>query len=315
MPLPDERALRWIVSRYARLRAAHGEVLGTPELVLPTAEFFPDEVTATPEGIEILLRRMLGYAPVAHGLPVKLGFVAPDESAGGGGGCSSAGCDKPGTPKIEDSGRVVELEDGYGLTLSVGDVGHPVLLTSTLARGVGGLVLAEADEAVPPAEQGATSEIAAVACGLGVLLLNGSHVVAKACGGLRMHQGTHLPVDELAVSVALFLRVHEKKPAAARSHLATTQREEFDEAMRWVDSNDALVDALAHAPASLADGHFAIEPVRGVLARWLAGRKRPQAPSDLAVPASKRPPKTEAERARLAEARALVEKALAGESE
>jgi hypothetical protein len=43
MDLPNDDALRFIVSTYARLRAAHGESIGDPTLLQPTAEFFPDE--------------------------------------------------------------------------------------------------------------------------------------------------------------------------------------------------------------------------------------------------------------------------------
>ena len=96
---------------------------------------------------------------------------------------------------------VHELENGYRVVVSATDVGNPDVLSTSLARSVGALVLHEAGEhvgAVP-------SEIAAVVCGFGVLLLNGSAVWAKACGGLRMAQATVLPVEEMAVALALFV--------------------------------------------------------------------------------------------------------------
>ena len=64
MELPNEEDLRWIISRYAHLRAEHGEAIGTPELVEPTAEFFPDAFSPSPDGVAALVRRMLTYAPV-----------------------------------------------------------------------------------------------------------------------------------------------------------------------------------------------------------------------------------------------------------
>ena len=57
-----------------------------------------------------------------------------------------------------------------------------------------------------------------------------------------------------AVALALFLRLHDVKPGAARRHLETTQREAFEEALRWVDSNTPIVEALGAHPESLADG-------------------------------------------------------------
>jgi hypothetical protein len=175
--------------------------------------------------------------------------------------------------------------------------------------------LAEADESVHPDEAAMMSELCAAAAGYGILLTNGSYVVAKGCGGMKMHQGTHLAVSEHAVLLALFVRVHGHKPADARAHLETTQNEEFAEALRWVDSNPALVEALRDEPATLEDGVFSIEPVRGVFARWLAGRKKSPALGDAAPAPSKRPARSAAETARLAEARALVEKALASTEE
>ena len=71
MELPQEDDLRWIVSRYARLRAAHGEAIGTPELVEPTGEFFPDAFTPSPDGVAALMRRMLTYAPVSDALDAR----------------------------------------------------------------------------------------------------------------------------------------------------------------------------------------------------------------------------------------------------
>ena len=88
--------LRWLVSRYARLRAEHGEAIGTPVLVEPTATFFPDAFTPSPEGVGALVRRMLTYAPVSNNLQLELAFV---EGEGGGGSCGTGGCGDGGAEK------------------------------------------------------------------------------------------------------------------------------------------------------------------------------------------------------------------------
>src|ERR1700722_1844147 len=62
MDLPSDDALRWLVRTYARLRARYGEAIGTPALVQPTAEFFPDEFRLEASSVERFLRRILGYA-------------------------------------------------------------------------------------------------------------------------------------------------------------------------------------------------------------------------------------------------------------
>ncbi len=190
------------------------------------------------------------------------------------------------------------------------DVGEPVVLAASLARCVGGMVLGEAEEDVAEPERLATAEIAATLCGLGVLLLSGSCVYTKSCGGLRAHQGTVLDVPSSAVALALFLRVHERKPGEARRHLETTQREAFDEALRWVDSKPTMVEALRVHPESLADGIFPPEESKGIFARLFGGRAV-AAPEEMIAPVKRRVRSAEEEK-RLAEDRAIVEAALRG---
>ena len=273
-----------------------------------TGDYFPDDFSVDPKGIATLLERMLGYAPVAADLPFGLAFLeAEDKKAGG--ACGSGAC---GTGAKGDGaqGGVVEMEQGYGVTLAVADVGNPTLLTTALARSVGAILLAEAEEDIDAHEEGRMSELAATMTGFGVLLTAGAYVYAKGCGGVRVRQGTHLPVEDLAVALALFVRVHAQKPSSARAHLETTQREAFDEALRWVDSNPALVEALRSHPETLSDGVFRLEPARGILGRILA-KRRDATPTeaDLAK-AKKRSTRTEAELLRIAETKALVEEAL-----
>lgn len=304
MDLPTEDVLRWIVRTYARLRAAHGEAIGTPALVQPTGEFFPDAFQRDAASVERLLRRTMSYAPLAEDLGVELAFLAPDDDHAG--GCGSAACGTGGGAAAHPT--VQELDDRYRVLVAVTDVGNPDVLTASLARTVGALVLHEAGEDAQDAA-GPEAEIAAVACGLGVLVTNGAAVWAKSCGGLRMAQATILSVEEAAVALALFVAVHGVKAPAAQANLGATQREAFDHAVAWTDSNPALVEALRDRPEILEAGLFPIEPVRGLLGRWLHKRNvdKERAPVAAAAPVS------EDRRRRLEEARALVEEVLGGE--
>ena len=303
MDLPSDDALRWLVRTYARLRARHGDAIGVPALVQPTADFFPDEFRRDASSVERLLRRILGYSPVADDLGIELAFLAPEEGAGG--GCGSSACGPSGGGLARPC--IDELDDGYRVFVAAADVGNADLLSTSLVRAVGSLVLAEAGEAIEAGDE----EIAAVACGFGVLLANGASVWAKSCGGLRMAQATTLAVEEMAVALALFLAVHDGKTSGARAHLGATQREALDVATTWVESNPLLVEALRDRPASLEDGRFDLEPVRGLLGRWMHKR---QLEKELRAP---RPPAlapvSEDRRRRLEEARALVDEVLGGE--
>jgi hypothetical protein len=301
--LPTEEELRWLVSRYARFLAAHGEAIGRPELVLPTGDYFPDEVSVDPEGVLRIARRILRYAPVSDDIHLALGVLPEDESTGGG-GCGSGACGT-GPAGTARGGEAIETAEGYALTLAPRDAGHPTLLTTALVRAAGHVVLQEAEEDLGDDPIGARSELSASAVGLGVLLLSGAHVYGKSCGGVSIRQATHLCVEEHATLLALFCRVHDAKPSLARPHLGATQREALDSAVVWIDSNPNVVQALKLHPGSLADGLFPIERPKGLLGR-LFGRKPPQ----LEPAPTKRRARTEAEERRLAEAKALVDDAL-----
>jgi hypothetical protein len=310
MDLPSEDSLRWIVARYAALLAAHGEGIGSPHLVQPTGEDFPDAFELSGPGIARFLQRMIDYAPVSSDLDIQLRFLADDADGGscGTGGCGTGACgdgDKTG-PGLRD--RVLDGDESYVIELSDRDVAPPVRLATTFARSVGSLVLFEAEEDVDPADLGPMSEVVAAACGFGVLLLAGSHVVGKSCGGFRVARHTHLSTEELGVLLALFTRLHGVKPKDARAYLEPTQREAFDEALEWVDSNSAIVVDLDARPEMLADGVFKIQPVKGLFGRLFARPANP--PSELAPVSARRTPRSSEDQRRLDEARALVDAAL-----
>ena len=98
MELPSEDSLRWIVSRYAGLTARHGASIGTPDLVQPTGDYFPDAFTPSGEAVAQLLRRVLEYAPVRDGLDVRLRFLEDSDGAAGG-GCGTGSCGTGGSAK------------------------------------------------------------------------------------------------------------------------------------------------------------------------------------------------------------------------
>lgn len=312
----SDASLRSIVAQLAHLRAAYGEVLAEAELVEPTGDYFPDEFAMTNDGIQRLLDRMATYAPLSPSLAITLGVVAPDDDAtSSGGSCSTGGCGPsaggcgPGEATTSVLRPAVETDDGYVAVLAQADAGDSTVLTTSLARSLGRIVLFEAEEDLLPDEEGPMSELTAVGCGLGLLLLNGAAVYKKGCGGMKRHQATFLSVDELAFALALFLRVKGEKPSRARRHLEITQREAFDAALAWVDAQPTLLEALRTRPETLEDGVFTLEAPRGIFAK-LWSRKRDDELASFEPRTAPKVERTEAERKRLAEARALVDAAL-----
>ncbi len=275
MDLPPEESLRWIVSRYAGLWSRHGEAIGTPDLVQPTGDYFPDAFTPSGDGVARLVARLLEYAPVRQGLDVRLRFVEADGQEGGGcgtGGCGTGGCSTEKADQAVARDRVIETEEGYLLELPVESVGNPVVLTATLARTAGAIVLAEAGEEVRRDELGGMSELAAVVSGLGVLVASGAYVYGKSCGGARVSRHTHLSLEEAAVALALFTALHGIKPRVAKAYLETTQSAAFDEAFDWVESNPGVVTQLRTRPEVLEAGMFRCEETKGFFGKMLARR-------------------------------------------
>lgn len=299
----SEEKIRAIVAHLAQLRAEHGDAFAAPDLVEPNGEFFPDEFSLTPEGVNRVLQRMLSYAPVSDDLEIGLGFIEPDGQVQDS-GCGSGACGTGGLKEIARGGAI-ETDDGYAALLHVADVGEPTIMTTAIARAVGRIVLFEADVEIDARDEGALSELTAVAAGLGVIVLNGACVYKKGCGGMKRHQATFLDVEELALATALFVRATEQKPGTVRRHLEITQREAFDEQLAWVDAHPALVKSLAEHPESLADGVFELEPPKGFFSRLFA--KKDGGPESI-KPVSKRT-LSEDERRRIAEAKALVDEA------
>ncbi|MBX3203941.1 MAG: hypothetical protein KF764_02670 [Labilithrix sp.] len=300
-----EDQIRAIVAHLAHLRAAYGEAFAEPDLVEPNGDYFPDEFSLDPEGVDRLLRRMLGYAPLSEDLEIGLGFIEPDGEVKGG-GCGSGACGTGGLKEVARGGAV-ETEDGYAALVHVQDVGEPAILTAALARAAGRIVLFEADEDVDPRDEGALSELTALASGLGLILLNGACVYKKGCGGMKRHQATFLGLEEIALGLALFVRATKNKPGVVRRHLEVTQKETFDAALEWVDGQPALVAALADRPETLEDGVFPFEEKKGLFSRLFARKSSDDEPSVIHVRPRER---SEEERRRLAEAKALVDEAL-----
>jgi hypothetical protein len=316
MDLPPEETLRWVLRAYAEIRTALNRrggpaaaplelrpgAAGTPRLVQPDGEFFPDEFHHDMPSLERLLGRMAGYSPIGSGAALGVHLLeAEGEACESGGGCGCGSEEGAG----ERSGRVDPADEGYRVWIRPRDAGRAEVLTAVMARAIGAIVLHEAAAEIDDRR----SEMAAVACGFGVLLVNGAAIWGKACGGLRMTRATALTVEELAVALALFGGLHGIRPSTTRRHLETTQRAAFDVAHDWVESNPMLLEELRDRPQILEGGVFDVEPVRGVIGRWFHKRRLER---EMRAVATAPPPiaMTDDKQRRLREARALVDEVM-----
>lgn len=286
--LPEPEALRPVTRSYAAVVARLRLTPGEQPVILPTGEWFPDRFSGDLESVERLLCRMQGYAGLEE-TEIELRFAGDDaEAAACAPGKSSSSCGTGcGAPKTSGEGAGIErTSSGFVVHLPPGLVAHSIGLTSTLARLLGGIRLvesgAERTEAVD-------AELAAVALGFGVLLLEGSYLYSKSCGGPSVSQLTVLGCGELAWAFSLFLASEGHAPGSAKAELSVTQRASLDEALALARSNKKLVERLKSQPAKLAENHFELSPARSWLAGLLGlGASKPKDPEAAALEALER---------------------------
>jgi hypothetical protein len=306
----SEDHFREIVTLTAQALAALDGVLSADDLVEPSGKYFPDEFALDGPAVAKLVNRMRAYTPLSADLPLAVGFTEPDGQASGG-GCGTSACSTPGEAHVARGG-FAETDDGYGVIVDVRDVPEAPLLTASIARSLGGIVLREAEVETHARALGLASELCASAMGLGLIIAMGACVYKKGCGGMKMHRGTEATVEEATTALALYCRTRGVPPSRARAHLEVTQREAFDDALRLVDSNVHITRELRDNPELLADGAFTVHPAKGLLGRLFAKKeaRTPEiAPSRSAKPV-KKTARSPQEEARLLEARRLVEETL-----
>jgi hypothetical protein len=281
MQLPPPEVIGAIVQRYARLVVRFGDEFGARPLVLPNNEFFPDEFRSNERALKRLVKRMQRHADMTD-IPVETRLV--EEGSGcadcGPGGCSpgpSCSCQKDGH-QPEPLQRLVDQGDGWVIQIPEAETKHPVVLTTNVARALGYVFLmetrAEGETIDPPID--VTADLAAVALGFGVLLLEGSYIYQKSCGGPSIGRVTKLGTGELAIATALFAARGGLSARAARKELGATQRSMFAEAEAWADTNRELVELLRHEPAGLTRGDFQMTEPEPWLMRVIGRKKRAQ---------------------------------------
>jgi len=182
--------------------------------------------------------------------------VVPLERAEGShaGGCGTSACGPVNVGDTAPAARIEEHAGGWIVNVFDTELHHPVGLTSQLSRALGRVFLTEASTSASDIEapELVSSELAAVALGLGALLLEGSYVYGKSCGGPSVTQLTTLSVGELAIACSLFIELGGHSTRRALGCLGTTQRALLSEASEWAASNAAILQKLSDTPGQLA---------------------------------------------------------------
>jgi hypothetical protein len=276
MELPSTDVRRALVSAYALLGTRLELLEQDRPLVLPNGEFFPDVFSGDEPSVQRLLDRLLEHAGLSD-MAVVARFWGEEDASCGTGACGSCG-PTPAQAEPESVERLVDAGESWQVNVLPGEPQNPVALSSALCRAIALAVLREADSPPTHLPLDLAVDLTAVELGFGVLLLEGSHIYRKSCGGPSIARATALGPSELALALALSAAVHAQSLRKVTKHLSATQEEAFAEAKVWADSNAALTALLRRDPERVARGEFELREPASWLGRWLGSKAR-RAPS------------------------------------
>lgn len=284
MELPSGQVVRAVIQRYSRLISRLGDELGERPMVLPDGDFFPDRFRGDQRSVQKLVARMQEHAGISD-IPIRVSVVSNDDVASAehsNGSCSSGGCAVP-TIAAHGLERLVDEGDGWRLQMLEAELRHPVVLSTNIARSLAYVFLVETKEdhevIEPPVD--ITADMTAVALGLGALMLQGSYIYAKSCGGPSVARVTKMSCPELAIAFAAFIVRGDHSVRAALKELDATQCELLSEAHLLFESNRHVVAQLRNAPSKLAQGDFELTEAKPWLARMFSRRKELREPDPL----------------------------------
>jgi hypothetical protein len=241
-------------------------------MVLPTSDFFPDRFLGDLRSVKRLVTRMREHAGMED-IPIHVNVIS-DDGAAESSNCSSGACS---IPAVGNNGmvRLIDEGDAWRLQLLEAELRHPVVLTTNVARSLGYVFLIETkaeDEVLEPPVD-VTADMTAVAMGFGALMLQGSYIYAKSCGGPSIAKVTKMTCSELAVAFAAFICRGGHPVRQALRELDVTQRALLDEAYAVLDTNRDVVEKLRADPARLVASDFQLKEAKPWLSRMFGKRK------------------------------------------
>lgn len=363
MVLPSEQIVRFVIQQTALLQHHLGTEIGRRALVLPNGKYFPDKFSGDSASVARLMRRIQEHAGMTD-VPIQTKVIGgePDETAVtkadkphtckgdcGGGGCD--GCDgschdrKSAAPNTSQScgggcgsgcgvaedvmgnePRLLDLGDSWRVQVPIQELKQPLVLTTNLARAVGYIFLVETRDAAHPKYQNmdVAADLASTLLGFGALLLSGSHIYSKSCGGPQVRRITALGCGELAVATVLGAHRQQQDLRPLLRELEATQKAAVTEAEQWLRERPRIVEQFTSDPARLAHGEIPMAAANGGLFARLFGKRTSSLDADPdssiaeleamlaeAPLAAKKPARSSRQDPRADELRALVDEALA----
>lgn len=265
-----------VVGTYGRLRARLRNEISAPPLVLPNGQYFPDHFDGSPVATQRLVQRVQLHTGMGD-IPIRV--VHGQTATEAANHCSSGGCG-PVAAIAQSEPRLMLREEGWLLRIEPAEAAHPVGLTTLVAQSLGLVLLEETrlDGQSLPEPVAVHQELAAVMMGLGLLLMEGSHVYSKGCGGPQVARLTALTTTELATVTALFAADRKLGLKPALRAASNTQRAQLEQAEALLRGNSRLLDWTRNATEDDVDPSLALQPPKRALFGGLFERARAPAP-------------------------------------
>lgn len=196
-------------------------------------------------------------------------------------GCGT-GCGIP-VDVMGDEPRLVDLGDSWRVQVPITELRHPVVLTTNLARALGYIFMVETQSASRPKYDNldVTADLMSTLLGFGPLLLAGSHIYSKSCGGPQIRRVTALGCAELAIATALFAAFHGHELRPVQKELEVTQKAAVQESEEWLRDRPLIVERFRSDLARLERGEIPLEPTaEGFFSKLFGRGKKARAAAD-----------------------------------
>jgi hypothetical protein len=220
-----EESFNWLIDEMS------AETLSANEVVLPTAEYFPDPYAGKPGQIKRMLERICHFMDVEpREIELQLYSKALEDQA------------RPAKPSRDEGHPLFNYQkrkNKYYLKVEVSEAAKPDGLVATIAHELGHVIL-HGEKRLDPARRDheRMTDLLTVFYGMGIFTANSAFSLAEARrshyeGGPTLRQG-YMTEEMYGYALALFVHARgESKPKWA-SHLGVNVRHYFKQGLKFL---------------------------------------------------------------------------------
>lgn len=236
----DDETREWIDNAFQWLIEAIGiDIVRSVEVILPTAQYFPDTFDGSRTSIQKMVERVCGYMEVDPDL-VKIRFYENVDET------SVHPLAADGQSKGHALGTYQKNRNGkHQISLETTQVNNPEMLVATIAHELGHVILLGEERLDPDyADHEPMTDLVTVFYGLGIFNANSAFVFEQWTNqqyqGWRAGGAGYLTEEMYGYALALFALIrNEAKPSWAK-YLKTNVKSYFKSSVRYLNSSNHL---------------------------------------------------------------------------